>query len=496
MFRSLRDKLLLSHLGLVLLSMVVLGGYLVQNMDWFYLEVVRSRARDDATLLIERLGPSLAAGDKEAVKIYLADIGPKIESRVLVTDMEGTIVGATEPEDYQMVGRPGSARGIQRVITSRVERVIQRPQDPREDVVSVMSPIEWQSRQVGSIRLFYQLRDLDLQMDRMTNIILLGLGAATAVGIFVSLVLAHSLSAPARRLASAIKAVSAGDLSYRISPTGDDEIRDAGRAFDGLAERMQKMEKARQRLLGDVSHDIHSSITGVAMGVEALQQGAIDDPATRKLLLDGLASHGQRLHRLADDLLEAARIEGGRLRLRCAPVRPNEVMRAVAAEFVAEAQQQGATLRLLEGPEMPEVFADRLRLAQALSNLVENAIRFTPTGGTVTVSAGLRDGDCVISVVDEGPGISPADQAQLFDRFRRFESEKPGRLGFGLSIAKALVEAHGGRIEVHSVPQKGATFSMVLPLKLGSPPDDCECGDEATGGGFLSDECQSQSLGG
>ena len=307
---------------------------------------------------------------------------------------------------------------------------------------------------------------------------MVGLGAATAVGLMVSLVLAQSLSAPARQLMTAVRAVSAGDLSYRIHPTGRDEIRDAGRALDALADRLQQLEEARQRLLGDVAHDIHSSITGVSMAVEALQRGATDDPAMRSFLLDGLASHSHRLHRLADDLLESARIEGGRLRLQCASVDPSNIIQAVAAEFAAEADQQRVGIELVEGPALPTVWADGHRLTQAMGNLVENAIRHTPPGGKVYLGGKDRDGACVLYVKDEGPGLANQDQAHLFDRFRRFESDRSGRLGFGVAIAKALAEAHGGKIEVASVQAKGATFGIVLPASR-------DATDECGGGGAV-----------
>ena len=473
MFRSLRSKLMLSHIGLVLLAMVVLGAYLVQNMDLFTLETEQARVQNDAVILAERIAPDLAAGNNDAVRRYLASMGPKVEVRVVATDADGVIVGTTEPDEFADIGKPGSSIGLPPIIRGQTDRVVQRPGDPTAEVVYYAAPVEWNGRQVGAIRLSYQLRDLGLEIERLTSILVVGLGAATGVGLIVSLVLAQSLSAPARQLVEAVQAVSAGDLSYRIFPSGRDEIRDAGRALDALVERLQQLEEARQRLLGDVAHDIHSSITGVSMAVEALQRGAVDDPAMRALLLDGLASHSHRLHRLADDLLESARIEGGRLRLQYASVDPSGVIQAVAAEFAAEADQQRVGIQLLEGPRLPTVWADGHRLTQAMGNLVENAIRHTPPGGTIYLGGEEREGECVLYVRDEGPGIAQQDQDHLFDRFKRFESDRPGRLGFGLAIAKALAEAHGGRIEVASVRTKGATFSIVLPVEraiAGEPP--------------------------
>jgi signal transduction histidine kinase len=455
---------MLSHLGLVLLAMVVLGMYLLYNMDWFYLNSLQNRMHDEMSIISSEVGPQLAAGNRDAVRAYLEQLGPNVSIRVMVADADGVIVGSTEPEESHLVGRAGLSYGLSKALRSRIEQIVQGESQPTNDVVYVVSPLDWDGKQVGAIRLSYQLGDLYNQMVQLTTTILVGLAVALAVGLFVSLVLAQSLSAPARRLASAARALSAGNLGYRIRPRGNDEIREAGRAFDALADRMQQLEWSRQQLLGDVSHDLHSSVTGVGMAVEALQRGAVDDPVTRALLLDGLASHSRRLHRMADDLLETARIEAGRLHLTRSKVSPSALLRSVAAEFTAEANQQGVILELEMGAELPAIWADGVRVSQSLGNLLENAIRHTPAGARVILRGEAVDDQCRLSVSDDGPGIAEADLPLLFDRFRRFKQERPGRLGFGLAIAKGLVEAHGGWIEVTSSLGHGAAFTVVLPI--------------------------------
>ncbi len=483
MLRSLRTKLVLSHLGLVLLAMVVLGFYLMRSVDWFYLGVIQVGMRDEMALLAERLGPDLAAGDRDAVRSYLQDIGANVSVRVMVADADGTIVGSTEPDEYKLAGSPGATYGLSSELQQRIEWVARGVNQPSADVVSIRAPIDWDGRQVGSIRLTHQLGDLYSQIWDLTTTILIGLAVAGSVSLLLSMVLAQSLSAPARRLAAAARALSAGKLDSRVNPRGDDEIREAGRAFDALAERLQEAEWARQQLLGDVSHDLHSSITGVAMAVEALQRGAVDDPAMRPLLLDGLASHSQRLHRMADDLLEAARIEAGRLQLHKKKLSPSVLLRSLSAEFAAEAAEMGVSLELEEEPDLPALWGDGERLAQALGNLVENAIRHTPTGKKVVLGGEAPDGECRLFVRDEGPGISEEDLPRLFDRFKRFAEGRPGRLGFGLAIAKGLVEAHGGRIEVVSQLEKGTTFTVVLPGGLHQQPAGGVAVVERTDGG-------------
>ena len=465
MLRSLRTKLMLSHLGLVLLAMILLTFYLVRSMEWFYLKTIQNSMRDEVSLLTERLAPDLASGNRDAIRDYLSSIDPNVSANVLVADSEGVIVGSTDPTELHLVGQPGLERGLGNALRDRIEQVIQGASQPSQDVVYSVSPIDYQGRQVGSIRVSYRLSNLYDQLANLSGILLLGLAVATGIGLLVSWVLAQSLSAPASALVAAARALSAGNLSYRIKPTGDDEIREAGRAFDGLADQLQRLERERQRLLGDVAHDLHSSITGVGMAVEALQQGAVDDSSTRSLLLDGLGSHTRRLHRMADDLLETARIEGGRLHLQREVVPASSVIRAVTAEFTADAVERGVTLEAREANDLPDLWVDPERLAQALGNLVENALRHTPEGKKVTLGGLRKDGECRLFVKDEGPGIPEQDLPKLFDRFNRFLEGRPGRLGFGLSIAKGLVEAHGGRIDVASRRGEGSTFSIALPME-------------------------------
>ncbi len=447
-----------------MLSTVVLGLYLLRSMDWFYLNSLQNRMREETTMISSHVGPLLASGDREAVRAYLEQLGPSLSIRVMVADADGVIVGSTEPEESHLVGRLGFNYGLSKALRSRIEQIVQGEREPTNDVAYTVTPIEWNGKQVGAIRLSYQLGDIYSQMVQLTTTILVGLAVALGVGLLVSLVLAQSLSAPARGLVRAARELSAGNLGHRIRPRGNDEIREAGRAFDALADRMQQLEWSRQQLLGDVSHDLHSAITGVGMAVEALQRGAVDDPATRALLLDGLDSHSRRLHRMADDLLEAARIEAGRLHLRKSKVSPSALLRSVAAEFAAEANQQGVVLELETGADLPGIWADGERVSQSLGNLVENAIRHTRAGARVILGGDADGEQCRLFVRDEGPGIAQEDLPLLFDRFKRFKQEKPGRLGFGLAIAKGLVEAHGGRIEVTSTLGAGTTFTVVLPI--------------------------------
>ena len=198
---------------------------------------------------------------------------------------------------------------------------------------------------------------------------------------------------------------------------------------------------------------------------EALERGAGQDEALRGRLVRGLVGHTHRLSRLAEDLLQLARLEAGQLKLALARCELAGVARRIVDEFAAEAHERGLGLTL-QAPEPLPSQADELRLVQALGDLVENALKYTPPGGRVAVSAAAYDGEYRITVADNGQGISPDELPHIWDRYYRVEgraSGGPGGTGLGLAIAAGIVKAHHGRIEVVSRLGEGTSFTIHLP---------------------------------
>lgn len=460
-FRGLAGKLFLTHLGLGLLVVAVITLVVLDTLQSVYLQTLQTGLQDRAYLLAERLAPELAEGHHEQVSIYLAALGVETQARVMVADVEGNVVGSTEPEQARLRGTPIELAGLRAALRGRMQRAVD-PTAP--DLVFVAVPVEFQGESVGAIRLSYSLAELEAQIDqvlRMVGLTFLGAGILSAL---LGVAFAYRLSRPARRLAAAAHALAGGDLTRRTGVIGADEMGEAARAFDQMASRLQQLNAEREALLGRLSHEIHSTITGMVMAVEVLQRSKSLDHSSRQVLLGGLATNTQRLRRLANDLLEAARLARGQLSLRRSAVSPADLVREVASSFAGEASQRGLRIETEVNERLTNLDADADRLAQALGNLVENALRHSPPGGRVLVTAEELSGWCALSVQDEGPGIDPSFLPTLFTPYQQPPGGMPGRLGLGLSIAKAVTEAHGGRIEAAQAPSGGALFRLLLPL--------------------------------
>ena len=265
--------------------------------------------------------------------------------------------------------------------------------------------------------------------------------------------------------------VTAQDLQERlVAPDPYDEVGQLAETFNKMMERLEILFNTQQQLLGDVSHELRTPLATIQGNLDLLRRGAANDPIMLRESMDAMNSEVARMSRLVRDLLLLAESDAGApLQLR--PVELDTLLLEVYREAILIANHR---LKVRLGHEDQAVVqGDPDRLKQLLLNLVNNAIAYTPDDGTVTLSLHRRpDGWVRIAVADTGVGIAPEDQAHIFDRFWRHDkarSRKLGGSGLGLSIAKSIAEAHGGRISVQSELGKGTTFEVLLPLARIAP---------------------------
>ena len=282
-----------------------------------------------------------------------------------------------------------------------------------------------------------------------------------ALGVFVS----RLLTAPLARLTRAAQAIAAGDLSQRVDVRSKDEIGDLGAAFNGMAASLAEAETLRRNLIADVSHELRTPLTIIQGNIQAILEGVYPLEMAQ---MAGLYDETRLLTRLVDDLHDLALADAGQLRLERTPVNVSDLARTAVGQFDPVAEAAGVKLTLETSEDVPEVLGDADRLAQALRNLLSNAIRHTPAGGQVTMRVGRSGEQVTIQVADTGSGIAPEDLPHVFDRFYRGDksrSRRGGGAGLGLAITRQLVTAHGGQIEVASAAGLGTTFTITLPSR-------------------------------
>jgi two-component system OmpR family sensor kinase len=283
-------------------------------------------------------------------------------------------------------------------------------------------------------------------------------------GVIFGIIMSRTLTTPLNHLAEAARDIGARKLERRVKEEGTDEIITVARAFNEMAADLQQAEQLRRNLLADVAHELRTPLTVLQANLRAildevypLEQGEIAR----------LYDQTRFLSRLVNDLHELAQAEAQQLALDRQPADPGRLAQSVANTFRPAAEAKKITLRLELADDLPQCEIDFGRMQQVLQNLLANALRYTPAGGSITLTTAEQAGLVRLSVADTGPGIPPEHLPHIFDRFYRADParshEGNNGAGLGLAIARAIVQLHGGEIKVGSAVGEGTEFVILLP---------------------------------
>ncbi len=334
----------------------------------------------------------------------------------------------------------------------------------------VSVPISWREEVVGAVQVGQPLIEVDATLHRVLILLMGGIIVTIVVAGGVGLLMSWLALRPIDRITQTTgQIVRAQDLGRRLPvPATDDEVGRLVSTFNAMLERLDRLFQAQQRLGADVSHELRTPLTTIRGNVDLLRRGAADDPTERAAALDAIEGEVSRMNRLVADLLLLAQAEAG-MQLEKQPVELDTLILEVyrQAQLMSATQfplGERVTIRLgHEDQAMIEGDPDRLK--QLLLNLIDNALKYTPPGGTVTLSL-YRDQEWVrVTVEDTGVGISPDVLPHIFDRFYRAQREGRKGVGLGLSIASWIAEAHGGRLSVESEVGQGTKFTLWLPTE-------------------------------
>jgi signal transduction histidine kinase len=355
--------------------------------------------------------------------------------------------------------------------------------------------IRWAGGRIGSVRrrlaLAYGVGLLVAIVNVLTTsalmflnahdlaLLLLLLAFAAVISLTFAYAVAGVLTNELGQLSRAAQRLAHGDFSARVMNHGTDEIGQLAAAFDDMAEQLEQafrreraLEAGRRELITAVSHDLRTPLATTRAMVEALADRVVTDPADVQRYLGLILQETRHLSRLIDDLFELSQIESGALRLHCLPIDLAQLVSETIAAYRAPAAESGVQLEetLTAGLEDTRIQADPERIQRVLRNLLDNALRHTPRGGTVQVLASTASNSVQVSVNDSGPGVSGDELERIFDRFYRGEPSRrrgdhaTAGAGLGLAIARGLVQAHRGRIWAEASPLGGVSVQIRIPL--------------------------------
>ena len=470
MLRTLRARLVLSHILPLLVVVPVMYAALAYLLDTrFLVPKLTEELLDNARLVTEVTQAGyLLYGEPDDIRQVLVrlNINPKIRMHFLQAD--GALLFSNDPIAQPRVGQRLDVPGLSRL--QHGEEVILTSYSflpGGRDSIEVLLPVVVLDNQlIGILWMTYYEASLDRLFQEFRLISWGVMLASLLAGALIGSLLALNIGSPLRQVTQAIYSLARGERSETLIEMGPEEVRELSRAVNALVERLFSLEQARRQLLANLTHELGRPLGALRSAIQALGRGAAQDPQLLYDLTPGMDQETARLQNVLNELAHLHDQVLGPLELERQPLDLGEWLTRLLLPY----EQLALAKRLLwhtEIPDvLPEILADPNRLAQVVGNLASNAVKYTPPGGEVNISAGQQDQQVWIRVQDTGPGIAPDEQEKIFQPFYRGTTGKRIKqgMGLGLSIARDLAVAHGGRLALESRPGGGSTFTLWLPI--------------------------------
>ncbi|OGO19271.1 MAG: hypothetical protein A2Z14_12950 [Chloroflexi bacterium RBG_16_48_8] len=469
MFRSLRTRLLITYFlitGLVL-ALVGVSFLLFLLNNPVFTQLTYSKLENVVDTLNEGLsGRGLTALEANRLQEAVKQIDLRFRVRAILVGPRGEILADS---------RLGEGLEAGEALANLVQN-----QEPLRGEFKDESNARWlwvgTPLSTGRTLILAVPRPRLLSLREYADDVLKPILQAGAIGLLISILLAWLVSrwvaAPLQRMSKAALAVADGDYRQTLGLNGPKEVQNLANSFNAMVHKVQTSQQVQRDFLANVSHELKTPLTSIQGFAQAMLDGAVTDREARDNAARVIFEESDRLRRLVEDLLDLARIDAGQIEFKRQPVDLRALLSRVVDKFVLPAKEKGVVLenRL---DELPPMIGDGDRLAQVFTNLVDNAIKHTPTDRNVVIHGDHAQGWISIHVDDSGAGIPNEDLSRIFERFYQVDKARRGRkdrgVGLGLAISRQIVEAHGGRIVAQSAVGKGSRFTVQLPIVR---PDD------------------------
>lgn len=472
--RTLRGRLILSHILPLLLITPLIAIVLIYLIETQVLvgELTQELSAQAAqAAVLAGNNPDIWTNPTEAQR-FLAQVTTQRQLQVMLLDASGKLLASNKTNGSDQVGQSLQLPGLPEALAGNRPVQVSYSFYLQAEIIEVLAPVVTPNQEVvGIVRLSQHLSDVYDQFLRLRYLIVGVLAVELVLGVIFGLVLALNLERSLRRVTEAIHGVASG-RQWKTLPEqqGPEEIQGLLHAFNTLIERLRVLEESRRHLLANLVHEIGRPIGALQSAIQALLNGAEEVPDLRHELLTGMDEQTRRLQPLLDNLAELHGQLLSTFELNSQPLNLSEWLPRTVSPWREAAHAKGLHWQLDVPASLPVLDADPDRLAQVLGNLLSNAIKYTPAG-TVSVEARSQNDGVVIVVSDTGLGIAPVEQELIFEPFYRSQRDKrfPQGMGLGLSIARDIISAHGGRLTLESTPGQGSRFTIWLPAETKSP---------------------------
>ena len=457
-------KQLLLYLGTLMVSLALLGAVLVRGIHTYFTDQRVDALTDSAQRIARSVDAVFIEGaidiqDLERIYMLHLYLGAKV---MLVNSAFESAIAVGLPMEF---ANELAAEELM-PLSSGHNIVLHTAANHLSDdaMLAVGYPVFIGNEFRGGVLLFISMAELDAAIAGMYQVVLVGLAAAAGFAFILIYLTSRAISRPLRQINEAARVIAGGNLSNRLPVKSRDEVGQLATQFNRMAESLQQQEQIRRDFVANLSHDIRSPLTSMKGFLQAICDGTI--PPDKHLYYVGIVQdETERLIKLSNDLLDIERVQDQAIEINLTAFDINDMIRKTVLGFAQHATEKRLTFTSRFAHATDMVWADSDKIVRCLYNLIDNAVKFTPQGGAITIETTVIGAKVSVSIADNGRGMTPEEQKQCFNRFYKGDpsrnEDKMGS-GLGLSIVRAFILAHGEQITVASEPAQGSIFTFTL----------------------------------
>lgn len=457
MKRSIQRRLVWSNLLLIIVTVVLFETIILAGLMFYYQSGIKQTLRDQGAMFSSFYEQELIEGVfEEQAEQFLYQYKFLVNAQVQLINESGDIVAEThlsrESNLLQFDDVKAGLNGNVGFLSSKMDN---------EKVLSVTYPLTAGGKNLGAIRLITSLEPLNAVLYKNTLVLLSVGGVVIVFAAFLGFFLAKSITKPVSHITAAAEEMAAGKFSTRIRKENDDEIGKLADTLNFMAQKVQQHEQFKNQFIASISHDLRTPLTSIK-GWAVTLHSMVQDPLSKEGL-EIITNESDRLNDLVSDLLDLSSLSSGKLSFQFEDVSIEHLITEVAHLHEVKLAEKDITLMMRLGDKVGIVKVDKNRMKQVLLNLLDNALKFTPSGGEIAIEFKRKDSFAIIRIKDNGIGISKEELHEVKEKF--FKGKKKGSgTGLGLAICEEIIQAHNGRFELDSEEGKGTTAIITLPM--------------------------------
>jgi two-component system, OmpR family, phosphate regulon sensor histidine kinase PhoR len=458
-------KLYAGFVFVILFTTAIVSLMIARQMQQDSLIEIEKSLNSQASILRESIHPALLSGQLDGFQQRIIQMTGDVNTRVTVISKDGAVLADTNQNPANMdnhLSRPEIQQALDEGlgITSRYSKTLSKP------MRYLALPISDSNTLLGYVRVALPLSLIDQRLNRLRNVVIVAALLTSIIALFLGFWITRNFTQPLRQMTNMAQGVTEGDYQQHLEIDSRDELGDLANALNKMASTLGKVEIIRRDFVANASHELKTPLTAIRGFTETMIDDVNMDELTRRNFLEKIRDQTLRLSEVASDLLSLSRIESndsGSYR----QVNLRKIIENCCAALQIASTEKKLILKVSNSDEKIIVSADENAISQLIDNLVNNAIKYTPHGGCISVSLSATEKQAIIEIEDNGIGIDQSEQQRIFERFYRVDkshSQLSGGTGLGLSIVKHITVKHEGQVSVVSSLGSGSVFRVSLPL--------------------------------